>query len=77
MNDTTFIALALDAHRAQQLRRDNETLVRRAERRAETTGTTDAPAPVQGAVGASASRPHGITALWHRAAHRSTTVATR
>jgi hypothetical protein len=77
MNDTTFIALALDAHRAEQLRRDNETLVRRAARTAETTGMTDASAPVQGAAEASASRLHGLGALFHRPARRSTYVATR
>lgn len=77
MNDTTFIALALDAHRAAELRRDTETLVRRAARTAETTGMTDASAPVQGAAEASASRPHGLGALLHRSAARSTSVATR
>ncbi|MFE5410992.1 hypothetical protein [Microbacterium sp. NPDC056569] len=72
MNDTTFLASALDAHRAADLRREVELLAQHAEYEAETL-----PAPAARHASAAASaRSH--RSWWpHRSARRSTFVATR
>ena len=68
MNDTTYLASALDAHRAADLRREVELLAQHAEHDADTVPST---APV------SAASIHHRSWWPHRAARRTTSVATR
>ncbi|MGX5769297.1 hypothetical protein ACWKWN_00940 [Microbacterium trichothecenolyticum] len=71
MNDTTYLASVLDAHRAEDLRREVELLAQHAERDAESPST-----PAATHRSAAASVHH--RSWWpHRSARRTTFVATR
>jgi len=69
MNDTTYTASVLDAHRADDLRREVALRAQRAERDADAQ-------PRAAAAGASVTHPHRFA--WpHRPARQTTSVATR
>ena len=71
MNDTTYLASVLDAHRAEDLRREVELLAQHAEHDAETPSATAARR-----ASAAASTHH--RSWWpHRSARRTTSIATR
>ena len=71
MNDTTYFASVLDAHRAEDLRREVALLAQHAERDAE---SPSAPAARHASAAASVHRH----SWWpHRSARRTTSVATR
>jgi len=76
MNDTTYTASVLDAHRAEDLRREAELRVQHAEHDAD--AGPRAAATTGGAMvtpAASVARGHRFT--WPHRAHRTTSVATR
>ncbi|MGU3644109.1 hypothetical protein ACLBXX_04025 [Microbacterium sp. C23T] len=70
MNDTTYLASVLNAHRAEDLRREVALLAQHAEHDAE---TPSAPATRR----ASAASTHHHSWWPHRSARRATPVATR
>jgi hypothetical protein len=71
MNDTTYLASMLDAHRAEDLRREVTLLAQHAERDAESLAT-----PAARHASAAASVHHRF--WWpHHSARRTTFVATR
>ncbi|MFF2487505.1 hypothetical protein ACFVSU_13970 [Microbacterium sp. NPDC058062] len=71
MNDTTYLASVLDAHRAEDLRREVALLAQHAEHDAEAPS-----APAARRASAAASTHHH--SWWpHRSGRRSTSVATR
>ncbi|WP_109211029.1 MULTISPECIES: hypothetical protein [Microbacterium] len=76
MNDTTYVATMLDAHRAADLRRDVEILARRAERETEqhraSRASVDAGAQAAASVDAT-GRHFG----WRRSPRRSSVAAAR
>ncbi|MFC8682106.1 hypothetical protein ACFT30_11330 [Microbacterium ureisolvens] len=76
MNDTTYVATMLDAHRAADLRRDVEILARRAERVTQDHRTSRTAVDAGAAAAASVHQgrhPFG----WHRSSRRSSVAAAR
>ncbi len=73
MNDTTYLASILDAHRAAQLRRDVEILNLRAERDAEAGAETDRDATAAVAASVPTRRARRV----HRPARRSSALVAR